>query len=281
MQITHEEWSVPSISGEPLRVSSHVPTSPHAHMIVTHGLKGFKDYGFIPLMCERLAINASIACHRFNLSHSGIGADSSTFQRPDLFAQDTWRTQARDILTMLRAIRTRNPGASVVLAGHSRGGASSLLAAAECYDHHIDPPVAVISISAPSSLNRLSARDRETLLTTGALDMPSARTGQTLRVGHRWLQDQLDDPAWHDLPSRCASIRCPALIVHGGADDSVAPDNAQALADSLPTAKLEIIAGANHVWNVTHPAEPNEFESPNARLVLLLDAITGFLDRNG
>lgn len=279
MPITREDWSVPTPSGEPLRVSSHVPPTPRANLLFAHGLKGFKDYGFIPVLCERLARDASIACHRFNLSHSGIGDDASTFQRPDLFERDTWRTQARDIQTMKRAIPHRNPGAPIVLAGHSRGGASSLLAVAECFDHRIDPPAATIAISAPSSLNRLSPKDRNTILASGSLDMPSARTGQILRVGRAWLQEQIDDPAWHDLPSRCAAIRCPTLIAHGGADDSVTPDNAQAIADSLPNATLAIIEGANHVWNVTHPAEPSEFESPNPRLRQLLDAITAFLDR--
>jgi pimeloyl-ACP methyl ester carboxylesterase len=278
MSITHDDWSVPSDSGEPLRASSHIPASPRAHLVFAHGLKGFKDYGFIPVLCERLARESDIAAHRFNLSHSGIGDDATTFQRPDLFERDTWRTQARDILAMMRAVRDRAPSLSIILAGHSRGGASSLLAAAECFDRSNEPPHAIISISAPSSLNRLSESDREKLLSTGVLDMPSARTGQMLRVGRAWLQDQLDDPDWHHLPRRCASIRCPTLITHGGADATVLPADARTLANAIPNSIYTIIEGADHVWNVTHPAQRAEFESPNPKLRALLDAINRFLN---
>lgn len=277
MSITHDDWSVPSGSGEPLRVSSHVPASPRANLVFAHGLKGFKDYGFIPVLCERLARESDVAAHRFNFSHSGIGDDASTFQRADLFERDTWRTQSRDILTMMRAVRDRAPSLPVILAGHSRGGAASLLAAAECFDRSLEPPAAIISISAPASLNRLSVKDRDALLARGSLDMPSARTGQMLRVGRAWLQDQLSDPDWHDLPLRCASIRCPTLITHGGADVTVLPDDARTLAGAIRDASHAIIDSADHVWNVTHPAQDAEFESPNPRLRELIDAIDRFL----
>lgn len=274
--ITRDDWRTSSESGEPLRVSSHTPDAPRAHAIVAHGLKGFKEYGFLPVLCESLA-RRGVAAHRFNFSHSGIGEDPATFQRPDLFERDTWRTQARDALTMMRAVRDRAGALPIVMIGHSRGGASSLLAAADCFERGAPPPVAVISLSAPSSLNRMGERDRAAMLERGFVEMPSARTGQTLRVGRAWLEEQLDDPAWHDLPSRCASIVCAALVAHGGRDQTVPSDDARTLANALPRSTLTIINEADHVWNTPNPAPPDAADSPSPPLATLLDDIDAFL----
>lgn len=277
MPVTHEDWSIPSESGEPLRVSSHTPESPRAHAVFAHGLKGFKDYGFIPVLSELLARDAGIAVHRFNLSHSGIGDDPSTFQRPDLFERDTWRTQARDIMSLAAAVRERHNAERVVFMGHSRGGASALLAAADAFERGFFLPSAVVTLSAPASLCRMTEADRARLLESGSLDMPSARTGQTLRVGRAWLQEQLDDPAWHDLPNRCASIACPVLVAHGGDDPTVPPEDAQTLAARGPDSGVRIIPGADHVWNTPNPAPPDAAEKPSDPLRALSEAIREFL----
>ncbi len=278
MQVAHRDWTVPSESGEPLRVSSHTPADqPRAHIVFAHGLKGFKEYGFIPVLSELLARRAGVAVHRFNFSHSGIGDDASTFQRADLFERDTWRLQSRDTLSMMRAVRDRFDDPSVALMGHSRGGASTLLAAAECFEQSLPTPAAIITLSAPSALGRLRDRDRTTLLEQGWLDMPSARTGQTLRVGRAWLQEQIDDPQWHDLTARCASVECPSLVAHGVDDATVPAEDARVIAQALPDATLALIDGGDHVWNTPNPAPSDSVDNPSPQLDALADRIVRFL----
>ena len=273
MRTTHSDWTMPSESGEPLRVSSHLPDDPpRAHAIFAHGLKGFKDYGFIPVLSELLARRAGVAVHRFNFSHSGIGDDATTFQRPDLFERDTWRLQSRDILAMMRGVRERFDEPRVVLIGHSRGGASTILSAAESFDRGLQSPAAIVTISAPASLGRMRESDKAALL-----DMPSARTGQTLRVGRSWLQEQLDDPRWHDLLSRCAAIDCPSLVAHGTDDATVPAADGQAIAVALPVSTPALIDGADHVWNTPNPAPADAADNPSPALAALTERITDFL----
>lgn len=281
MRTTHSDWIVPSESGEPLRVSSHITAGePRAHALFAHGLKGFKDYGFIPVLSELLARRSSVAVHRFNFSHSGIADDAATFQRSDLFERDTWRLQARDILSMMRAVRERFDNPPIVLIGHSRGGASALLAAAECFERGLPAPAAVITLSAPASLDRMSEKDRAAFQERGWFEMPSSRTGQTLRVGRAWLQEQLDDPHWHGLVARGESIDCPALIAHGRNDTTVSHTDAQALADAIPGAEIAVIEGADHVWNTPNPAPANAADEPSSVLRVLTARIGDFLQRS-
>jgi pimeloyl-ACP methyl ester carboxylesterase len=280
MGITHLDWMVPSESGEPLRVSSHMPEHfPRAHAIFAHGLKGFKDYGFIPVLSELLARRSGVAVHRFNFSHSGIAEDPATFQRPDLFERDTWRLQARDVLAMTHAVRDRFDDPPIVLVGHSRGGASTLLAAAECFERGLRAPAAIITLSAPASLGRMSEKDRDAFDTQGWFEMPSSRTGQTLRVGRAWLQEQIDDPRWHNLVTRSESIHCPTLIAHGRGDRTVLFTDAQIIGGPVPGAEIAVIDDADHVWNTPNPAPSNAADEPSAALHTLTERIEDFLQR--
>jgi fermentation-respiration switch protein FrsA (DUF1100 family) len=48
-------------------------------------------------------------------------------------------------------------------------------------------------------------------------------------------------------------MKAPWLIIHGGADSSVSPADAHLLADAAPDARLLIIEGASHTFDVAHP----------------------------
>ncbi|HLQ22774.1 MAG TPA: hypothetical protein VK132_06200, partial [Gemmatimonadales bacterium] len=58
-------------------------------VVVVHGFKGFKDWGFWPEMASRLR-SAGYGVVRFNFSHSGIGPDLETFSEVGLFESGTY-----------------------------------------------------------------------------------------------------------------------------------------------------------------------------------------------
>jgi 3-oxoadipate enol-lactonase len=61
-----------------------------------------------------------------------------------------------------------------------------------------------------------------------------------------------------DISDRLGEITCPALVIHGTADQSIAIDRAEALCEGLPgCAEVVWIEGAPHAANLTHPAEAN------------------------
>ncbi|GJM18513.1 MAG: hypothetical protein DHS20C14_07260 [Phycisphaeraceae bacterium] len=270
-------WTIEGSDGLELLGDTHEPAdTPLACAIIVHGYKGYKDYGMFPLTCEHLA-RAGVVAHRFNLAHSGMTNETATFARPDLFEQDTWAHQVADLRAVVDAIRAgrlAGAGLPLFLVGHSRGGVTVLLAAAW---HAGELGLAgVVTINAPAACCTLSDTDRASLLADGHLEAPSARTGQTLRVGSAWLREQLDDPERYDLPARCRDIACPALLIHGDADRTVPPPSVRTLADAIgPRATVCPIPGGDHVLNTPNPT-PMDAE-PSAPLAQALDAIGRFI----
>jgi pimeloyl-ACP methyl ester carboxylesterase len=68
-----------------------------------------------------------------------------------------------------------------------------------------------------------------------------------------------------DITPRLGELAMPALVIHGAADIAIEEPIARALARALPNARIEIIPGAGHAANLTHPAPVN-------------DALRAFLD---
>lgn len=61
-----------------------------------------------------------------------------------------------------------------------------------------------------------------------------------------------------DIHDRLAEIDVPALVIHGSDDASIPLEIGQRLAHGLPSASIEVIPGAGHAANLTHP----EFVNP-------------------
>ncbi len=267
---THN-WTLNGAEGETILVSSDCATDDggiRANVIFAHGFKGYKDYGFIPVLSAQLANALPIVVHRFNFSHSGMTDDVSTFARPDLFEKDTWNKQVFDLSAMLRAVATGEaPGSAadvpIILMGHSRGGSACLLTAGRRFRDGVSPqPTGVITIAAPDSTCNLSPDAIEMFETEGAIVSPSVRTGQSLRVDSAWLTEQRDEPENHDLIELCTQILCPVFVAHGADDPTVPAESAERIARACPIAETLILPETNHIMNTVNPADPDAALSP-------------------
>lgn len=260
-----DTWTIPGAESEPILGATHLPdpapgATPAGAIIIVHGFLGYKDYGMFPALAAAFA-RAGWICHRINLSHSGMTDDIETFARPDLFERDTWNHQRTDVQAVIEAIsagRLPGHGLPLVLFGHSRGGVTAIRAAAERFARAQAPtpaplPAGIITLAAPDTCCSLSEADQQTMLDQGYLEVKSGRTGQTLRLGAQWLQDQRDDPADHDVLRAISHITCPMLIAHGTADPTVDPAAAQRLTQVAPDARLLMIEGGDHVMNTPNP----------------------------
>ncbi len=286
-----KDWSIPGSDGEPIIGNTHVPRDePACVVLVAHGFKGYKDYGMFPRIAAELA-SAGFIAHRFNFSHSGMTNNVETFERPDLFEQDSWNKQVFDLETVVASVASgslEGRGLPYVLFGHSRGGASVILAAGRWAGDSGGPRQAgvipgvipgviagVIAASSPSSCMSLNAQQMKELEAKGFIVSPSARTGQALRIGKLALTEQQADPAGHDLLALAARIACPALVVHGENDPTVPAACAHQLGAAIgDRAQVKIIEGADHVFNTPNPMPPDAKPSP--QLQALLDAVVAF-----
>ena len=284
-------WSIAGFDGEAIVGATDSPPSgvtPRGVIFITHGFKGYKDYGMFPAIARACA-QAGLTAHRFNFSHSGMTNEIATFARPDLFERDTWNKQVFDLRAVIEwwhngaagDERFRGPDAGsarqlpYVIFGHSRGGVTALLTAGRlANDQSFPQPAGVITAAAPASCNPFSRQEEELLLKEGYLESPSSRTGQPLRIGKAFLQEQLDEPAGHDLLSQVAKIRCPILLVHGEDDQTVPAACAAAIAGASANARVELIVRADHVFNTPNPMAADA--KPFPQLARLIEASNAF-----
>lgn len=273
-------WQIPGSDGQPIYGDTHIKASCESnpdlalgHLICSHGFKGYKDYGFLPLLCDRAA-KRGLVVHRFNFSHSGMIPNVEMFERPDLFISDTWGRQVADLLAVNLAsdCGTLDRSASwdesywpIVYFGHSRGGVTSTLAAGRAgepsfYSQYWPkasgaiPPTALITAAAPDYACNLDDLAKDQLRAEGRLLSPSGRTGQDLYVGRDWLDEIERAPELYDPVLAAAHVKCPTLIIHGSGDTTVPVDCAHNLhRAATPNSRLEIIEGASHTFDCPNP----------------------------
>jgi pimeloyl-ACP methyl ester carboxylesterase len=250
-EIRVTDWTIPGSDGQPVYGNTHRPGGDEVIgvFICCHGFKGYKDYGFIPALCQHAASQGLIAV-RFNFSHSGITRKIETFEKPNLFERDRWGRQIEDLREVFDDAASLLALPRVVF-GHSRGGVTSLLFAS----HHQPSSLAgLITTAAPDYACGLDDLAKDELRREGRLLSPSGRTGQKLYVGREWLDEIERDPEWYDPVLAAAHLQCPTLMIHGDADETVPITCAHRLHEAATSnSTLSIVEGANHVFNAANP----------------------------
>jgi dienelactone hydrolase len=251
---TLTKHTVPGVLGEILvDVRAGGRGSPRPAVVVLHGFKGFKDWGMFPPFAERLA-RAGVTAVSLNLSGSGVD-DSGLFSLAERFGHNTFSAElddlGRTIDALFRGELDVPAPTGLGLLGHSRGGGMAVLQAAR------DPRVrALVTWSAISSVERWSPSEQAEWREAGCKEIVNARTGERLPL----YPDVLDDIGRHatgslDIMGAAARVMVPWLIIHGGADESVSPMEAEALhgSSTLKTTRLLAIDGAGHTFGAVHP----------------------------
>lgn len=268
----HSRFVLPSRLDEPIRGDFRFLEGPGRRpvVVVCHGLKGFKDWGFHPWLGERLAGAGFVAVH-FNFSRNGVGEDLLEFTELERFRRNTYSTELDDLASVLAALRTDFPDVPLDLTrlgllGHSRGGAIAVLGAAA----HPDVK-ALVTWAGVSTLERVT--DAATLALwreDGYLESLNTRTGQPMRLGVELLDDLAANRDRLDVRSAVSRLACPYRIVHGTHDEAVPFHEAEALlsyADGRAVVDLVPIEGAGHTFGAAHP-----FVGPTEALEKAFDA---------
>ena len=223
-------------------------------VVVCHGFKGFKNWGFFPELGRRLEA-AGFAAVLFNFSGAGVGADLMEFTELDAFAADTISEQLDDLGCVLDAVHSGSIGASrldcerLAILGQSRGGAVAMLHA------RADPRIhAVASWSGISTFWRYSERELGEWKRRGSMEFLNTRTGQQMRIDAGYLDDLVAHRERFDVLAAVAQLEPPLLLVHGSEDLSVPEREAHELhRASGGRAVLHQIRATGHTFGVVHP----------------------------
>ena len=249
--------------------------APRPLLLICHGFKGFKDWGFFPYLSRSLA-ELGIPNGIFNFSHSGVEGDGETFSRLDLFRKNTWEKELFDLRAVMGAAARGDlpePGAydgsALRLLGHSRGGGVALLGAAG------EPWVErVATIAAISHGDRFSDEVKRKWRRDGVVTIWNLRTRQEMPMDLCFLEDFEENREAYSIEMAARSLRVPLLVIHGESDDSVPVAEGREIASWVGEGgvETEIIPDCNHVLNSGHP-----FPGIQPTLERAIQAIANFL----
>jgi dienelactone hydrolase len=234
-------------------------------VIICHGFKGFKDWGFFPILAEALAEDG-YATITFNFSRNGIGADPNSFTELDQFANNTYSHELSDLGIVMDAVSNRQIGTNIIdpekigLLGHSRGGGIVLLYANE--DERVK---CVVTWSAIAKVERYSDDTIKNWEKDGFVEFENKRTNQMMRINKEFITDIKKNSDKLNILKAAENLEVPALIVHGDNDESVPVSEADEIYSKLQGFgnELEIIEGGTHTFGIRHPVEgvTPEFET--------------------
>lgn len=240
---------LPGADGLPLSVDVRTAGSDGKRpaVLICHGFKGFKDWGFFPFLADRLA-KAGFMAISFNFSGSGVG-DGMVFDQPDRFAHQRPTNDLKDLAT-LSDWAAREGSGWLGLVGHSRGGGLAVLHAAR--DRRVK---ALVTWAAIDHFLRWPDDDVARWRREGRIDIVNSRTGEVITL----LRDALDDidanRAKLDVVAAAKRVGIPWLIAHGSADATVPVAVAHHLAAAAASSRTELLVeqGGDHGFGAKHP----------------------------
>jgi len=227
-------------------------------LIIAHGFKAFKDWGFFPYISTVFADLGFITIC-FNFSMNGVSNNNDTYDRPDLFENNTVSIQINDLKKILSSLNNQNFlldkvkqkwNGQIFLLGHSLGAAISILIATE------NSNIRKIALWGPiSKVDRYSPRQKEKWKKDYKMTFKDNRTGIELSIGLGFLEDIESNIEKYNLPNTVNTLQIPMLIVHGKEDMTVKPAESAKLAEMYKGDNLfyHIIENTGHTFGVEHP----------------------------
>lgn len=223
-------------------------------LIVCHGFKGFKDWGFFPYACDQLAAKLDVVS--FNFSHNGVGESLQDFSELDKFGRNTYSRELEDLAFVVDAVsRGKLPespdvdGLPVYLLGHSRGAGDCLLYAFE----HPYRVSGIVSWNGITDVDLFSEEDKENMRTKGRTFIRNARTRQDMPLDREILEDLEQNQERFDILKRAQESSIAVLLVQGTEDSIRFREGSEVLMSVRPDIIRHSIPGGNHTFQAVHP----------------------------
>ncbi|WP_159886683.1 alpha/beta hydrolase family protein [Paenibacillus puerhi] len=245
-------------------------------LIISHGFKGFKDWGFFPYVAERFASRGFYTV-TFNFSCNGV--NERDFDELDKFAVNTYSREQQDLKLLLGAVKAGSlpfgeyaDAGRIHLLGHSRGGGNSILAAAE------HPEIrSVTTWNGNANPDLFDDAFKERIAQDGVAYVANARTKQEMPIRAVFYEDLRLHGERYDIARRLQEIEAPVLQVQGDQDSPRLKAGFETLRQASPRHAKAIVTieGGNHTFGAVHP-----FQGTTPYLEQALEATLSFLENN-
>ncbi|MBP1930551.1 alpha/beta hydrolase family protein [Ammoniphilus resinae] len=222
-------------------------------VILCHGFKGFKDWGFFPHTSNVLA-EKGFAVIRFNFSCSGV--NNTDFDELEKFSINTYSREQADLQALLNTLTTTTELpftehmdlSQIFLLGHSRGGGDSILFAAESSQIK-----GVISWNGISQVDIFDQSLKQQIKKAGIGFIENKRTKQQMPIRSIVLEDIKQNKERFDILSHLQHLQVPALFIQGAEDASRLIEGFHQMERTAPNQVFVQIDGANHTFGAVHP----------------------------
>ncbi|WP_018703672.1 alpha/beta hydrolase [Anaeromusa acidaminophila] len=210
-------------------------------VICSHGYRQNREQADVPLLpLAKVLVEHGMNVLLFDYRNSGESAGQMT---------SVGQYEVRDLLGAVDYVHSRqdlNP--KVALLGFSMGAATAILAGAA------EPSIAAVVADAPfADLTRYLETNFS--VWTGLPAVPFNRTILAVTPILTGLQPEKVSPV--QVVGEFAGR--PLLLIHGEADEDIAPENSWELQQAYPAAELMLVAGARHVKS--YQQEPMHYEA--------------------
>ncbi|WP_294267876.1 alpha/beta fold hydrolase [uncultured Chryseobacterium sp.] len=225
-------------------------------VIFVHGYKGYKDWGAWNLMAEKF-VKAGFFFVKFNFSHNGTTVDNPfNFGDLEAFGNNNYSRELSDLGVVIDYFAA-DPAVDkdkIILIGHSRGGAISIIKTYE--DERIH---GLITLASVDTLDRFPKNEAfENWKRAGVYYVMNGRTKQEMPHYYQFYEDYEKDMHRFDVERATEMAKAYFLIIHGTNDESVNVKNAEHLHLLHPNSELFLIENANHTFGAKEPWEKNE-----------------------
>lgn len=247
-------------------------------IIISHGFKGFRNWGFIPYFAEVLTNKGCFAIN-IDFSMNGILDETKSFYDNDNFSNNTVSRQVADLKQLITHLQAKliteiqdlnnSWNGEIHLIGHSLGGATSLIASNE-----LSGISSLTLLASISNIMRTTPRQVAIWKEKGYIEV-TVPSGQKLQQNYIYWEDKLANEERFDLLKIIGSTQLPVNIIHGMQDITVPFKEAEALFEAASNAtrkNLKPILHCNHVFNTRHP-----FDGTSNQLSEVIDSTVEFL----
>ncbi|QYR19384.1 DUF1749 domain-containing protein [Paenibacillus sp. sptzw28] len=243
-------------------------------VMLVHGFKGFKDWGFFPYLSEQLALRGYAAIS-FNFSCSGVG--QRDFDELVKFGKNTYSREQADLHFLMSQLRAgelplsgRFDRERIALLGHSRGGGNSILYASEHPEFK-----AVVTWNGIADADLFDETFRKEVISSGVGYVTNARTKQEMPIESSFFEDLDFNAERFNIIDAIAKLPIPVLTVQGDRDSERLVKGHERLREASPNQEHFVISGANHTFGTVHP-----FIGPTDHLNSAIELTVNFLNKH-
>ncbi|MEK3721586.1 alpha/beta hydrolase [Paenibacillus sp. FSL H8-0034] len=227
-------------------------SGPSPVLLICHGFKSFKEWGFFPYIATRFAERGYYVI-TFNFSCNGVNV--TDFDELERFAVNTFSREQQDLEVILQALLANKlPLAdaadkeSIHLWGHSKGGGTAIIFAAE------HPQVkSVLTWNGIGFTDLFDDTFKKQLEEYGIAYVANVRTKQEMPIKAVFYEDLMDNKERFDIVKRLAGLTIPVQQIQGDQDSLRLMEGFQQMRAGDDKHSVVTIAGGNHTFGAVHP----------------------------